>query len=160
MNILVIKKVMVMQEKFKIFTGLISSINRNIRRIKTEIMAEHNLKCPHVSTIYYLYAEGGMTLKELCEACNEDKGAVSRSVKSLEKEGLVEKDYSTEAKYKNKLFLTQKGQELGMQIAKKIENAVEYAIDGLSSQDKQIIYTGLGIISTNLEKFKITEEEV
>lgn len=148
-----------MQEKYKIFTVLISTINRNIRRIKAEIMAEHNLKCPHVSTIYYLYVQGGMTLKELCEACNEDKGAVSRSVKSLELEGLVEKDDATEAKYKNKLFLTEKGKELGKQIVEKIDAAVEYATHGLSNQDKQIVYACLGIISTNLEKFKITSEK-
>ena len=144
-----------MQEKFKIFTVLISTINRNIRRIKTEIMAEHNLKCPHVSTIYYLYESGGMTLKELCESCNEDKGAVSRSVKSLEQEGLVEKDDATEAKYKNKLFLTQKGKELGEKIVEKIDSAVEYAVKGLSVEDKKAVYTNLGIISANLEKFKI-----
>lgn len=149
-----------MQEKFKIFTALISTINRNIRRIKTEIMAEHNLKCPHVSTIYYLYVRGELTLKELCEACNEDKGAVSRSVKSLEKEGLVEKDDATEAKYKNKLFLTAKGKELGKQIAEKIDNAVEYAVKEISAEDKQCIYTNLDIIATNLEKFKVTNEKV
>ena len=149
-----------MQEKYKIFTVLISTINRNIRRIKAEIMAEHNLKCPHVSTIYYLYLQGGMTLKELCEMCNEDKGAVSRSVKSLEKEGFVEKDDATEAKYKNKLFLTEQGKELGKQIVEKIDSAVEYATTGLSSEDKQTVYTCLGIISNNLEKIKITDEKV
>ena len=47
-----------MQERFKIFTVLIANINREIRRVKTEIMANHNLKCPHVSTIYYLLCMG------------------------------------------------------------------------------------------------------
>ena len=146
-----------MQEKFKIFTGLISTINRNIRRIKTEIMAEHNLKCLHVSTVYYLYVEGQMTLKELCEVCNEDKGAISRSVKSLEEEGLVDNGL-TERKYKNKLFLTEKGKVIGKQITEKIDNAINFAIEGLSEEDRTNIYRGLGIIAKNLTEFKITKQ--
>lgn len=147
-----------MQEKFKIFTGLISTINRNIRRIKTEIMAEYNLKCLHVSTIYYLYVEKQMTLKELCEVCNEDKGAISRSVKTLEAEGLVENNL-TERKYKNKLFLTKKGMVMGKQIADKIDKAIDFAIQGLSEDQRTNIYRGLGIICKNLSDFKVTKEQ-
>lgn len=146
-----------MQESFKIFTVLISSINRDIKRIKTEIMAGHNLKCPHVSTLYYLYTEEKLTLKQLCEACNEDKGAISRSVKSLEVEGLVMN--STERKYKNKLYLTEKGKIIGKDIAEKIDNVVMLAIEGLSEDDKNTIYQGLKTISANLEKVKINNKE-
>ena len=43
-----------MEERYKSFTVLISGISRSIRRIKTEEMAEFNLKSPHVSCLYYL----------------------------------------------------------------------------------------------------------
>ena len=143
-----------MKEDFKLFTGLIASINRNIRRVKTEIMAEHSLKCPHVSTIYYLYTEKDMTLKSLCEKCNEDKGAISRSVKSLEEEGLVDSS-SINKKYKNKIKLTEKGKEIGKIIVKKIDIAIESAIQGLTEEDKQSIYKALTIIKNNLQKFNL-----
>lgn len=143
-----------MKEDFKLFTVLIASINRNIRRVKTEIMAKHSLKCPHVSSIYYLYVEEKLTLKELCEKCNEDKGAISRSVKSLEEEGLVNTNFINK-KYKNKLSLTEKGKEIGKDIAEKIDIVIEKAIEGLSIEDKQVIYRGLGIIRKNLQKVNL-----
>ena len=146
-----------MQEQFKLFTVLIASINRNIRRVKTEIMAEHKLKCPHVSTLYYLYSFERLTLKELCELCNEDKGAISRSVKSLEEEGLVDTNFINK-KYKNKLSLTEKGKAIGKDIVSKIDIAVLKATQDLSEEDKDNVYRGLSIINKNLESFSITEK--
>ncbi len=146
-----------MQEQFKLFTVLIASINRNIRRVKTEIMAEHKLKCPHVSTIYYLYAQEKLTLKELCELCREDKGAISRSVKSLAEDGLVDTN-SISKKYKNKLCLTQKGKEIGKNIACKIDIAVKKATENLTEEEKDYVYRGLSIINNNLANFSLSEK--
>ena len=146
-----------MQEQFKLFTVLIASINRNIRRIKTEIMAEHKLKCPHVSTLYYLYAYEKLTLKELCELCREDKGAISRSVKSLSEDGLVDTNFINK-KYKNKLSLTEKGKIIGKDIVSKIDIAVLKATHNLGKEEKDNVYRGLSILNTNLENFSITEK--
>ena len=75
-----------MMERFETFTLLISQISRSIRKIKTEEMAEFKLKSPHVSCLYYLYKEKTLTAKELCDICDEDKAAISRSLLYLEKE--------------------------------------------------------------------------
>jgi DNA-binding MarR family transcriptional regulator len=146
-----------MQEQFKLFTGLVASINRNIRKVKTEIMAEHNLKCPHVSPLYFLYIDKALTLKQLCEKCNEDKGVISRSVKSLEKEGLVDTNFISK-KYKNKLRLTEAGEKVGKDIYEKIDDAIIYATQGLTEDDKDCVYRLLGLINKNLHDFKITKE--
>jgi len=146
-----------MQEQFKLFTVLIASINRNIRNVKTEIMKTHKLKCPHVSTLYYLYVEEKLTLKELCELCNEDKGAISRSVKSLAEDGLVDTNFISK-KYKNKLSLTQKGKIIGKDVATKIDMAVKHATQDLSQDEINSVYRGLGIINKNLETFSITKK--
>ena len=69
-----------MENRFETFTVLISSISRSIRRLKTEETAEFNLKSPHVSCLYYLLKHGNMTATELCELCDEDKAAISRSI--------------------------------------------------------------------------------
>ncbi len=148
-----------MQEHFKLFTTLIATINREIKHVKTQIISDHNLKCPHVSTLYYLYVENGLTLKELCEKCNEDKGAISRSVKSLELEGLVETS-SLQKKYKQKLTLTEKGKEIGKDVAKKIDIAVKKAIENLSDEDKNCVYRSLSTISQNLGKLDFTKEKI
>ena len=76
-----------MQQRFETFTVLISGINRNIRRIKTEEMEEFDLKSHHVSCIYYLYMQDGLTARELCDLCEEDKANISRALDFLEKQG-------------------------------------------------------------------------
>lgn len=63
-----------MEERFAAFTVLIAKINRNIRRIKTEEMAEFHLKGPHVACLYHLTTAGPLTAGELCDRCDEDKG--------------------------------------------------------------------------------------
>ena len=50
-----------MEERFAAFTVLIAKINRNIRRIKTEEMAEFHLKGPHVACLYHLTTAGPLT---------------------------------------------------------------------------------------------------
>ena len=74
-----------MQERFKNFTVLIAKINRCIRKIKTEEMAEFDLKSTHVSCLYYLYTMETLTSKELCDVCEEDKASISRSIWMLKK---------------------------------------------------------------------------
>ena len=78
-----------MNERFETFTVLISSISRSIRRLKTEETAEFDLKSPHVSCLYHLYKAGTMTAAEIREVCDEDKGAVSRSIFYLEQNGFL-----------------------------------------------------------------------
>ena len=74
-----------MEERFETFTVLITRISRSIKRIKADEMADFELKGPHVSCLYYLSQRDGMTAAELCERCDEDKAAISRSLDDLEK---------------------------------------------------------------------------
>ena len=141
-----------MKERFEIFTTQIAKISCNIRRIKTEEMMEYNLKSPHVSCLYYLYKnEEGLTPKQLCEVCDEDKAAVSRSIEQLINEGYL--NYESGAKkYKNPILLTEKGKSVAAELAKKIDNILEEASEGLSEESRQDFYKSLILISDNLQK--------
>ena len=97
-----------MEERFETFTVLIARINRGIKRIKTEEMAEFGLKGPHVSCLYYLSCCGEMTAAELCERCDEDKAAISRSLDDLEKNGYITCASGAGKRYKSPLYLTVK----------------------------------------------------
>ncbi len=146
------------REPFKTFTGLIAKINRNIRRIKTEVMAEYDLKCPHVSVLYYLYTDGPLTAKQLCEVCEEDKGAISRTVESLEQHGFIKSESKTK-KYKSPLKLTEIGLDVGRQVSKKIDEVIESISVGLTEETRNNLYDGLGIILTNMEKVVIPSKK-
>lgn len=139
-----------MKNRFETFTVLIASINRSIYRIKTEEMAEFNLKSSHVSCLYYLYKEKALTSKELCVLCGEDKSNISRALKYLEENGYIAYEPSEKKRYNRLLELSSKGLDTGKKIAEKIDNILESASIGLSEEDRLTMYRGLSLISNNL----------
>ncbi len=141
-----------MDEKYKIFTVLMASINRSIRKIKTEEMAEFHLKSPHVSCLYYLFKEDGLTAKELCEVCEEDKANISRTIDYLETNGYLVRQNEDNKKYKSHLSLTEMGKSVACQIAEKIDRILDEAGEGISETDREIMYRSLFQISNNLQK--------
>lgn len=140
-----------MQERFKTFTLLITKINRCIRKIKTEEMAEFELKSTHVSCLYYLYTMQSLTAKELCDVCEEDKAAVSRSLEYLEKNGYLEVIEKQHKKYKRPLELTEKGREIGKLLSERIDNILDVASEGVSNEEREILYRSLAKIGENLQ---------
>lgn len=141
-----------MDEKYKIFTVLMASINRSIRKIKTEEMAEFHLKSPHVSCLYYLFKEDGLTAKELCEVCEEDKANISRTIDYLETNGYLVRQNEDNKKYKSHLSLTEMGRSVACQIAEKIDRILDESGEGISETDRKIMYRSLFQISNNLQK--------
>ena len=141
-----------MEERFKTFTVLMANITRNIRRIKTEEMAEFHLKSPHVSCLYYLYTEDALTAKELCDVCEEDKANISRTIDYLETNGYLIRQPQDNKKYKNHLTLTEKGKAVGQQIAEKIDRILTEAGEGISEANRTIMYESLFSINSNLQK--------
>lgn len=142
-----------MEERFKTFTVQIAKISRAIRKIKTMEVAEFNLKSPHVSCLYYLYNQGEeLTAKELCDICDEDKAAISRSIEYLEYNGYLVCNSKTEKRYKSPLILTEKGKKVGKIIADKIDSMLNIASEGLSDKNRIIFYQSLILISNNLQK--------
>lgn len=141
-----------MEERFKRFTVYMTKIRRSIQKIKTEEMAEYNLKSPHVSCLYYLLKYGNMTATELCEICDEDKAAISRSIVQLEAEGYVAYTEEQKKRYRAQMTLTPKGKKIAESVAHKVDKVLEAAGDGLVEEDRVIFYRSLELISNNLEE--------
>lgn len=141
-----------MIDRFETFTTQIAKISRNIRKIKTEEMKDFNLKSPHVSCLYYLFKNETLTAKQLCDVCDEDKAAISRSIDYLEKNEFLTCDSKTEKRYKSPIMLTSKGKQVGEGIANKIDNILISASKGLSEPDRKTFYKALFLISDNLQK--------
>ncbi len=141
-----------MQERFETFTVLIAKINRNIRKIKSFEMAEFELKAPHVSCLYYLYREGGLTAKELADRCDEDKAAISRSIDYLEERGYLTCNSSAKKRYKAPLALTDSGLEVAERISEKIDGILNIVGKGQDEEERHAFYRSLKTVSDNLEK--------
>ena len=140
-----------MKERFETFTVLINRISRNIRKIKNQEMAKYHLRSAHVSCLYYLYTNKGATATDLCERCEEDKATISRSLDYLETHGYLTCESKNVKRYKSPLILTEKGNEVGKNIADKISGVLDVISDGLTEEERVAFYRSLSIISECLE---------
>ena len=136
-----------MEDRFETFTILISRINRSIRKIKNQEMADWGLKSIHVSCLHYLRSQGSLTAAELCERCEEDKAAVSRAIDHLKSEGFIEA--STNGA-KCPLVLTKKGEQAGDAIAQKIATVLREIDDSLTDEQRTALYQSLAAVSNRL----------
>ena len=141
-----------MEERFETFTVLINRINRNIRKIKNEEMANYELRSSHVSCLYYLYISKELTSKDLCERCEEDKATISRSLDYLEKNDYLVCKSESKKRYNSPFELTDKGIRAGKRIADKIASVLDEISMGISDEDRAIFYRSLNIISENIDK--------
>lgn len=140
-------------ERFKTFTVLIAKINRSIRKIKNEEMAEFGLKSPHVSCLYYLYKEDGLTAKELSDICDEDKAAVSRSILALEKLGYLCCESESKKRYKAPLSLTEEGRRVAERLANKIDSVLDFVGNAIPEDERVRFYENLNSVCEDLQKF-------
>lgn len=138
--------------RFETFTVLLNRINRNIRKIKNEEMANYELISPHISCLYYLYIFEELTSKDLCERCEEDKATISRSLDYLEKNNYIICKSDNKKRYNAPFELTERGMRAGKRIADKIAAVLDEISTGISEQDRAVFYRSLNIISENIEK--------
>lgn len=145
-------------ERYKTFTVLIANLARSIRKLKTEEMAKWNLKSNHLSCLYYLYQRKKLTVKELCDICEEDKANVSRSVEYLEDNGFLKKEQAPNRKYKKHLVLTEKGVETATPLFMRVNDIIESAGTGISEEERETMYRCLRLISKNLQNYNMNTE--
>ena len=79
-----------MFNRFEQFTTAISQINKSVQRIKSTEVNSYGLKANHVMILFQLKKNpAGLTPSQLCENCEVDKAAISRSLKELTGKGFV-----------------------------------------------------------------------
>lgn len=140
-----------MQQGFETFTALMTTIHRSIRKIKAEEIQPFHLKPPHISCLYYLYQQPFMTAKELCSHCKEDKANMSRTIEYLAGNGYIVCRTQPKKRYRSRWELTEKGTEVGKQIAEKVDAMLLAAGQGLDDEHKRIMYESLIQINHNLQ---------
>ncbi len=149
-----------MEERYETFTVLLNRINRNIRKIKNEEMANYELRSSHISCLYYLYTEKELTSKDLCERCEEDKATISRSLAYLEKNNYILCKSNSQKRYNAPFELTERGVRAGKRTADKIAAVLDEISTGITEEDRAVFYRSFKVISENLDKVAKTYKQV
>lgn len=140
-----------MEPRYQTFTQLILQISRGIQKIKNVEMAALGLKGKQVQCLFVLdQAPDGVSLTELCEITNEDKGAMSRTIKELTTQGLVYLEEKTAQKYRNPIKLTAAGQATAKIVTDKIAAILSIVSADIAPTERATMYRALGQIADNL----------
>ena len=140
-----------MISKYELFSSSVSCLYRDIQKIERNEMAKFGLKGPHAQCLLALsrYPEG-ITAAKLCEICEKDKAAISRSVAELEERGLLMRIERNGLRYRAVLKLTEEGRNAAGVVNEKARQAVEQAGDGLNDAQREVFYKVLALIADNL----------
>lgn len=138
--------------RFEIFTLALSELTSSWNKIAAEEMKPYGLKGSHVIFLIALFKmPEGLTAANLCEMCNRDKAEVSRAIKALEQNGLVQRENTTISNYRAKITLTKQGKEVTSALRERIKLVVKKGGKGLTDYQRDAFYDALEIISRNLK---------
>lgn len=138
--------------RFEQFSTAIASIYRNIQKIERAEMAKFGLKGPHCQCLLAMsrYPEG-VTASQLCEICDKDKAAISRTVAELEASGMVVRPEGAGKRYRATLKLTQAGIAAAEAVTGRAKVAV-VAATGDYGREQQLQFTQtLAMLASNLD---------
>lgn len=146
------KEVFVMIDRFERFSFAISEISHYWHKIATDEMAKYGLKGAHALYLTAMHRHPeGITSARLCEECGKDKADVSRCVSVMEKKGLVVREDVNNNHYRALLKLTEKGKNAALQVGERARLAVEIGGNGVSDENRKVLYDALTLIAANLQ---------
>lgn len=136
---------------YELFSASICCIYHDIQRIERAQMAKYGLKGPHAQCLLAISRNpGGITVSELCEVCEKDKAAISRTVAELEQAGMVRRIQNNGKRYRASLLLTPRGETAAQAVGEIAQRAVEQAGEGYDQQSREVFYSVLAMIAGNL----------
>ena len=139
--------------KYELFSSYISCLYHDIQKIERVEMAKYGLKGPHAQCLLAMKKHPeGITAAALCEACDKDKAAVSRTLAELEEAGMVLRENRNGTRYRANLVLTEQGKVAAEAVVTKARQAVELAGVGFDETEREIFYRVFAIIADNLHK--------
>ena len=141
-----------MLNRFGAFVTGITACYKHIQRIKALEMTELGLKGTHAMCLFYLHhTPEGLTAAQLCQLCDEDKAAISRTLGELEARGCLHIQTADGKKYRATLTLTPEGEALAVTMDHLIENWVALGGEGLTQPQREDFYRSLDRIASNLK---------
>lgn len=137
--------------KYEQFSSSVASLSRDIQHIERIEMAKFGLKGPHAQCLLAMLRHPeGLTSTQLCELCDKDKAAISRTVSELEQAQMVSRETSNGSRYRAALLLTEQGRTAAGAVSRRAKLAVEAAGAGLNDAQREVFYKVLNIIAGNL----------
>lgn len=140
-----------MISKYEHFSLSVSSMYHDIQKIERTEMEKFGLKGPHAQILLAMHRHPeGITSSRLCEVCEKDKAAISRTISELEEKGMVQRSGNCGSRYRALLSLTPQGMIAAEAVSETARVAVEQAGTGLDDAQREVFYRVMALIAGNL----------
>lgn len=142
-----------MINRYELFASSVACLYRYVQKIERTEMAQYGLKGPHAQCLLTIsHYPKGITAAQICEICDKDKAAISRTLAELERAGMITRADCDGKHYRVSLRLTERGQKIAGRVKSLAALAVEQAGSGLSEEDRAVFYASLNLIAENLRR--------
>ena len=142
-----------MESRYELLSASLSSMYHDIQKLERTEMAQYGLKGPHAQCLLAMRKHpDGITAARLCEVCDKDKAAISRTLAELQEAGMVVRENQNGSRYRASLLLTQRGQAAAEAVVEKARLAVELSGKGFGEEEREVFYRVMSIISGNLHR--------
>ena len=138
--------------RFLTFYQSFDRILKDIKKKEMSYMRDYGLRSVHLGCLLRMYKlSAGMTVTELARATKTDKALVSRTLKELSADGFVDTmDNGDEKTYNRKYFLTEKSNNILVDIDKDIAEYMGAARKNISEEKMQEFYKVLASLEYNI----------
>ena len=143
-------------------SNVITAVQKNLERIKTDRARPLNLKNGEALMMFVLYENPeGMSAEELSRICNLDRSLISRSVQSLSEKGLIVWQEKPDGKrrYGTKLTLSEQGMKAGAMVHHHANEVQAFLDEGIPKKDLEIMYNTLNKLCSRFEELNRMDKE-
>lgn len=134
---------------------VISSLQKNLERVKSDRVGPLNLKNSEVFIMYMLHDNpDGLSAEQLSQACRLDRSLISRSLPDLKEKGYIEfRDLpANKRRYGSKITLTESGREVGDKLIWWATKIQSYLDSGIPREHLEIMYQTLDKLREGFER--------
>lgn len=137
-----------MTERFERFTMSLSKLNKYIQKLKADGMRQFGLKGVDTLCLLQLSTHLEMKFSQVTERCQMDAALVSRTLKGLVQQGMVERS-GQPGKYNATYRLTMEGEQTWAQIQGMILDIQKDVDQGIDPAELEVFYRVLNQLTAN-----------
>lgn len=129
----------------------ISLIYRKLRIFMNREVKKYDIKSGQLIYLLNLYNKDGKSQEEISKNLEIDKGATTRTLKSLEEQGLITRVKDDQDKRTNRIYLTEKSKYIKDDVYSLIEQARKEVKKSLTEEEEKILISLLEKIYKNID---------
>lgn len=140
---------------YRLLVNLANRIIQDGQACLNLAMRRHGLSSPEANVLMFLYTSGdGVRQDSIVSGIDVSKAAISRTVASLERKGLIMRTRSQSDRRSYQIILTDKARELQGYIQRRYEDMIRAAAEGIPDQTVEESIQVFERVAENLSRYR------